>query len=153
MGPGFYIRKKGDVNQNQQNFNDEYRSQSQIGTRSLQNKALFIRNDVRVDPSRSISMLEGSRDSATLLREKRNKMANKLEVLKQQVHIRKIQQIEKNGQKYHDENSQFGKRQENILLNALQFINDVSNGKTDDDTVPPEDRGVDQGFDCKLVAE
>ena len=98
-------------------------------------------------------MLEGSRDSASLLQKKKTKMANKLELLKQQVHVRKIQQIEDTGKKYHDENSQFGKRQENILLNALQFINDVSNGKAEDDTVAPEERGVDKGFECKLVAE
>ena len=29
--------------------------------------------------------------------------------------------------------SQFGKRQENILLNALQFVNDIANNKSDDD--------------------
>ena len=29
----------------------------------------------------------------------------------------------------------------------------MSNGEQDDDDVPPEERGVDKGFECKLVAE
>ena len=49
--------------------------------------------------------------------------------------------------------SQFGKRQENILLNALQFVNDIANNKSDDDDLPVEERGLDMGFECKLIPE
>ena len=49
---------------------------------------------------------------------------------------------------------QFNKRQENILLNALQFINDVAerdkHDSSDDDRLG---EGVDEGYICRLDKE
>ena len=48
-------------------------------------------------------------------------------------------------------NKQFSKRQENILLNALQFINEVAHkGHDEGEEEPDEIKGVDEGYHCKL---
>jgi len=47
----------------------------------------------------------------------------------------------------------FGKRQDNILLNALSFINEVTSGETYDEKLPHEEKGVDDGFHCRLIDE
>ena len=57
-------------------------------------------------------MLEGSHNTASLFDKKDNvgEKSEKLDQLKQQIHIRKIQKIEESGKSYHDQNSQFGMR-------------------------------------------
>ena len=70
--------------------------------------------------------------------------------------MRKIEHIQTQSQAFHDANKQFYKRQENILLNALQFINDVAEKEDDDDNLllPSEvTQGADEGYVCKLDKE
>ena len=82
-------------------------------------------------------------------------LAKKLASLKEKIHLRKIQQIQSESESYIAANKQFCKREENILLNALQFINEVAQKGNEDEAEeqPEEERGVDEGYDCKLSQE
>ena len=66
-------------------------------------------------------------------------LSKRLSLLQEKVHLRKIKQIQNDAQAYHTANQKFFKRQENILLNALQFINDVAQKDDDDKDESGED--------------
>ena len=82
------------------------------------------------------------------------KLAQKLELLQEKIHFRKVNQISTESEHYLKANLQFNKRQENILLNALQFINDVAerDGHDSSEDGRVED-GVDEGHVCRLDKE
>lgn len=75
-----------------------------------------------LDVSRLIFNSQNSQDT----RNNGRMLAKKLESLQEKIHFRKIKKISTESDKYLEANLQFNKRQENILLNALQFINDVA---------------------------
>ena len=63
-------------------------------------------------------------------------------MLQEKIHLRKIKHIEDDSEQFHNENRQFAKRQENILLNALQFISDMVEMGTEEE-IPEELKGID----------
>ena len=79
-------------------------------------------------------------------------MSTRLRMLQENIHLRKIKHIEEDSEQFHCENRQFAKRQENILLNALQFISDMVEMNAEDE-IPEELKGIDQGFECRLDQE
>ena len=85
------------------------------------------------------------------------KLARKLEQLQEKIHLRKVQSISTESENYLKANLQYNKRQENILLNALQFINDVAQRddgeKESEDEKDKEEKGVDEGYICRLDKE
>ena len=77
-----------------------------------------------------------------------------LQDLRKVVHRRKVQAISDKSEPFIKDISQFAQRQNNIILNALSFINDVS------DPVAGAQKkkakvasGVDFGYKCSLPAE
>ena len=77
----------------------------------------------------------------------------RLRALKEKVHLRKIAQIKEESESYVDANKQFCKREENILLNALQFINEVAqkgNESAEIEHIEDDENGIDEGYICRL---
>ena len=71
------------------------------------------------------------------------------------MHKRKIKRIHDESAPFIEDISQFAQRQNNIVLNALSFINEVSNQtQQQSDKVQPDlADGVDFGYKCKLPEE
>ena len=98
------------------------------------------------------------KDSARSNNETEQGKKGALQEIHQLVHMRKVRAIQDQKEPYIVDISQFAQRQNNIVLNALSFINEVSEGGVNEEekeeTKQQQDRdGVDFGYNCRLPAE
>lgn len=74
-------------------------------------------------------------------------MAQKLKDLQLKVHLRKVRKIEAQTRDLRQQNEVFDMREQNILINGLQFINEVG---LDDSQKKSNSNGIDRGHVCIL---
>ena len=83
---------------------------------------------------------------------------DQLKEIHEMVHKRKVASIRDKKEPYIVDISQFAERQNNIVLNALSFINEVSEGSSKGTRAEEEKKrypkdGVDFGYQCRLPSE